>query len=60
LFAPAFLVLVGKRGTWWVPQWTKRVVPHIDIEGSGSPAAATATAAAEAPRRRPGKDSMNL
>jgi uncharacterized membrane protein YdfJ with MMPL/SSD domain len=60
MFAPAVLVLVGKRGTWWVPRWAKRVVPHIDIEGSGAPAVATATAAAEAPRRRPGKDSMKL
>ena len=58
MLAPALLVLVGKRGTWWIPQWAKRVVPHIDIEGSGSPAVATATAAAQAPRRRPGKDSM--
>ena len=33
LFAPALLVLVGKTGTWWVPKWTERVVPHIDIEG---------------------------
>ena len=33
MFAPALLVLVGKLGTWWVPKWTERVVPHIDIEG---------------------------
>ena len=33
LFAPALLVLVGRQGTWWVPKWTERVVPHIDIEG---------------------------
>jgi uncharacterized membrane protein YdfJ with MMPL/SSD domain len=33
LLAPALLVLVGKTGTWWVPKWTDRVVPHIDIEG---------------------------
>jgi uncharacterized membrane protein YdfJ with MMPL/SSD domain len=60
LLAPALLVLVGKRGTWWIPQWAKRVVPHIDIEGSGEPAAATATAASDAPRRRPRGDSMKL
>ncbi len=34
LFAPALLVLVGKRGAFWVPKWAQRVVPHIDIEGS--------------------------
>ncbi|HSD24263.1 MAG TPA: MMPL family transporter [Solirubrobacterales bacterium] len=34
LLAPALLVLVGERGTWWVPQWAQRVVPHIDIEGA--------------------------
>ena len=34
LLAPALLVLVGKRGAWWVPKWAERVVPHIDIEGS--------------------------
>jgi uncharacterized membrane protein YdfJ with MMPL/SSD domain len=65
LFAPAFLVLVGKRGTWWTPKWAQRVVPHIDIEGStldrtSKPAVATATASADPPRQRPGKDSMQL
>jgi uncharacterized membrane protein YdfJ with MMPL/SSD domain len=34
MLAPALLVLVGKMGTWWVPKWTERVVPHIDIEGA--------------------------
>ena len=34
MLAPALLVLVGKVGTWWVPKWTDRVVPHIDIEGA--------------------------
>jgi uncharacterized membrane protein YdfJ with MMPL/SSD domain len=34
LLAPALLVLVGRTGTWWVPKWTERVVPHIDIEGA--------------------------
>jgi uncharacterized membrane protein YdfJ with MMPL/SSD domain len=34
MLAPALLVLVGKMGTWWVPKWTDRVVPHIDIEGA--------------------------
>ena len=61
MFAPALLVLVGKRGTWWIPQWAKGVVPHIDIEGPREPAVATATASADPPRRRPPrKDSMQL
>jgi RND superfamily putative drug exporter len=34
MLAPALLVLVGKTGTWWVPKWSERVVPHIDIEGA--------------------------
>jgi RND superfamily putative drug exporter len=33
LLAPALLVLVGKRGAFWVPKWAEKVVPHIDIEG---------------------------
>jgi uncharacterized membrane protein YdfJ with MMPL/SSD domain len=58
LFAPAVLVLVGKRGTWWVPKWAQRVVPHIDIEGSTMDRTdgAGPAQAAELPR----KDSMKL
>ena len=33
-FAPAVLVLAGK-GSWWVPAWLDRVLPHMDIEGAG-------------------------
>jgi uncharacterized membrane protein YdfJ with MMPL/SSD domain len=66
MLAPALLVLVGDRGTWWVPEWARRVVPHIDIEGStmdrsGGPAVATARASADPPRPRPARgDSMQL
>jgi uncharacterized membrane protein YdfJ with MMPL/SSD domain len=31
--APAILVLAG-RGSWWVPQWADRALPHVDIEGA--------------------------
>jgi uncharacterized membrane protein YdfJ with MMPL/SSD domain len=62
LLAPALLVLVGERGTWWVPQWAERVVPHIDIEGatmdrSGGSAREWKKAPAPSPQ---GKDSMQL
>ena len=31
--APAILVLAG-RGSWWVPKWADRWLPHVDIEGA--------------------------
>ena len=34
LLAPALLVLVGA-GSWWIPAWLERTLPHIDIEGKG-------------------------
>jgi uncharacterized membrane protein YdfJ with MMPL/SSD domain len=39
VFAPAVLVLAGK-GSWWLPAWLDRVLPHIDIEGAGAQAEA--------------------
>jgi uncharacterized membrane protein YdfJ with MMPL/SSD domain len=42
--APALLALAG-RGSWWVPGWADRHLPHVDIEGAASAASpATATA----------------
>jgi putative drug exporter of the RND superfamily len=35
VFAPAVLVLAG-RGTWWLPAWLERLLPHIDVEGAGA------------------------
>src|SRR5262245_1677056 len=35
VFAPAVLVLAGL-GSWWVPAWLDRVLPHLDIEGAGA------------------------
>jgi uncharacterized membrane protein YdfJ with MMPL/SSD domain len=47
--APAVLVLAG-RGSWWVPAWVDRVLPHMDIEGAGAEAdRAPATGAVSAP-----------
>jgi uncharacterized membrane protein YdfJ with MMPL/SSD domain len=34
-FAPAVLVLAG-RGSWWVPRWADRILPHLDVEGAGA------------------------
>jgi uncharacterized membrane protein YdfJ with MMPL/SSD domain len=34
VFAPAVLVLAGK-GSWWIPAWADRVLPHMDVEGAG-------------------------
>jgi uncharacterized membrane protein YdfJ with MMPL/SSD domain len=41
VFAPAVLVLAGT-GTWWVPGWLDRVLPHMDVEGAGAEAAPVA------------------
>jgi uncharacterized membrane protein YdfJ with MMPL/SSD domain len=41
-FAPAVLVLAGK-GSWWVPAWLDRVLPHMDVEGAGAEEAPPAT-----------------
>jgi uncharacterized membrane protein YdfJ with MMPL/SSD domain len=74
LFAPALLVLVGKRGAFWVPKWADRVVPHIDIEGATMDRSGGSTPDDPPPRRapkrkatakgrasaRPRKDSMTL
>jgi hypothetical protein len=65
MLAPALLVLVGKRGAFWIPVWATRVVPHIDIEGqtmdrsAGSDPEGT-PAPSPKPRPRARKDSMNL
>jgi uncharacterized membrane protein YdfJ with MMPL/SSD domain len=46
-FAPAVLVLAGK-GSWWVPAWMDRILPHMDVEGAGAQADAPAVAAPSA------------
>jgi uncharacterized membrane protein YdfJ with MMPL/SSD domain len=37
VFAPAVLVLAG-RGSWWLPAWLDRTLPHMDVEGAGAQA----------------------
>jgi uncharacterized membrane protein YdfJ with MMPL/SSD domain len=39
VFSPAVLVLAG-RGSWWLPAWLDRVLPHVDVEGAGAKAEA--------------------
>jgi uncharacterized membrane protein YdfJ with MMPL/SSD domain len=34
-FAPAVLVLAGK-GSWWIPAWLDRILPHMDVEGAAA------------------------
>ena len=64
LLAPALLVLVGKRGAFWVPKWAERVVPHIDIEGQAldrsDPKVAQKADDPSPPPPKNGKDSMQL
>ncbi len=38
VFSPAVLVLAGQ-GSWWLPAWLDRALPHIDVEGAGAQAA---------------------
>jgi RND superfamily putative drug exporter len=51
LLAPALLVLAGA-GSWWLPRWLDRILPHVDIEGASvrrAPAAVDAPPAAAEP-----------
>jgi RND superfamily putative drug exporter len=34
LLVPATMELLGDRN-WWVPRWLDRVLPRIDVEGTG-------------------------
>jgi uncharacterized membrane protein YdfJ with MMPL/SSD domain len=44
VFAPAVLVLAGI-GSWWVPGWLDRILPHMDVEGAGAAPPPTPVAA---------------
>ena len=39
VFSPAVLVLAG-RGSWWLPAWLGRTLPHLDVEGAAAKAEA--------------------
>jgi uncharacterized membrane protein YdfJ with MMPL/SSD domain len=62
LLAPALLVLVGKKGAFWVPKWAEKVVPHIDIEGAGAHNAPREKKPPREPKPKPkpNGDSMQL
>jgi len=34
VLVPATMEMLGDRN-WWMPRWLDRIVPHLDIEGSG-------------------------
>jgi uncharacterized membrane protein YdfJ with MMPL/SSD domain len=53
VFAPAVLVLAGK-GSWWVPGWLDRILPHMDVEGAGASTTAAAPATSHVPRAEVG------
>ena len=50
VFAPAVLVLAGK-GSWWVPAWADRLLPHMDVEGAGVAREAAPSGAVRTPAR---------
>ncbi len=52
IFAPAVLVLAGK-GSWWVPGWLDRILPHLDVEGAGTRSGPDAEPKLEAPAAKP-------
>ncbi|MFD0304980.1 MMPL family transporter [Streptomyces sp. NPDC127119] len=33
-FVPAVLALLGDKA-WWIPRWLDRMLPHVDVEGTG-------------------------
>jgi RND superfamily putative drug exporter len=35
LLVPATMSLLGK-ANWWLPAWLDRILPHLDLEGSGT------------------------
>jgi uncharacterized membrane protein YdfJ with MMPL/SSD domain len=35
VFSPAVLILAGQ-GSWWLPAWLDRLLPHVDVEGAGA------------------------
>jgi RND superfamily putative drug exporter len=35
ILVPATMELLGK-ANWWLPAWLDRVLPHLDVEGSGA------------------------
>jgi putative drug exporter of the RND superfamily len=36
VLVPAIMSLLGDHA-WWVPRWLDKILPHIDVEGDGTP-----------------------
>ena len=37
VLVPATMSLLG-RANWWLPGWLDRILPHLDLEGTGTDA----------------------
>jgi RND superfamily putative drug exporter len=51
-FGPAVLAALGDRA-WSMPRWLDRVLPVIDVEGTGHDAPGAVTPPADSPKGRP-------
>ncbi|CUU53882.1 putative drug exporter of the RND superfamily [Parafrankia irregularis] len=54
IMVPATMALLG-RANWWLPGWLDRVLPHLDVHGSGPAAPSTPR-----PDSEPTADSLGL
>jgi RND superfamily putative drug exporter len=48
VLVPATMSLLG-RANWWLPKWLDRILPHMDLEGAGTPSEAAGDRPAELP-----------
>jgi RND superfamily putative drug exporter len=53
ILVPATMELLGERN-WWLPGWLDRLLPHINVEGSGSSAPGVAGTPVREPLSPPG------
>jgi putative drug exporter of the RND superfamily len=50
VLVPSLMLLTGK-SNWWIPAWLDRVLPHLNVEGSGE--SSSGSSAAVHPRDTP-------
>ena len=55
--APAVLTLLGK-AAWWMPAWLDRILPRVDIEGTGLDTEARPAAGPVEPQPGPGREPL--